>query len=733
MKKIFFFTLLFAVLLSINVFAFPELEDAKWAKNYESSITIRNTETASFFYTISSSNVPVSVSIYIVNDNYLPLSHILTQIITKEDFEKQGYIYSNGELKLGYTSSLITINPNDYGLTEGNYKIQIEIKDEKHYERNSVLALELIVTKETSNKAPTAVIDVSPSKTVKIDTPVTFSGLRSYDEDGSIAEYDWAQLSGYEAFEFDEKASELIVTPTKEGYFSFVLKVKDNEGLESSLVLEEVKVVKEDISEENNAPVADAGLDLFAKVGSIVTLDGSLSSDPEGDMITHLWKQINGENVVLSGITTATPSFLASKVGEYEFELTVMDSNGKSSSDQVKVTVIDSENKNPVALFNIPPEAIKGSTVQLDASPSYDEDGEIVEYKWETDDNTFFGKVASYVFTVAKEFIVKLTVTDDKGATSTVEKVINIKDLDTEENLAPIANAGPDQSVSINSVVTLDGSLSYDPNEDEISYSWTQIEGSLVSLEDSATKNPRFTARIAGEYKFSLVVIDDKGASSLPDEVVITVLEDDQIEENLVPIANAGPDQSVSINSVVTLDGSLSYDPNEDEISYSWTQIEGSLVSLEDSATKNPRFTARIAGEYKFSLVVIDDKGASSLPDEVVITVLEDGQIPPPEKEIISRDLHKFTITSAFVQENDDRLDVYAKVRNRGDNREGVILSATILPTGEYASTRTIAEINENSYEILPLNKPQESGSYIIKIDVSNRRDRDVYYLQIEV
>jgi len=635
MKKIFFFTLLFAVLLSINVFAFPELEDAKWAKNYESSITIRNTETASFFYTISSSNVPVSVSIYIVNDNYLPLSHILTQIITKEDFEKQGYIYSNGELKLGYTSSLITINPNDYGLTEGNYKIQIEIKDEKHYERNSVLALELIVTKETSNKAPTAVIDVSPSKTVKIDTPVTFSGLRSYDEDGSIAEYDWAQLSGYEAFEFDEKASELIVTPTKEGYFSFVLKVKDNEGLESSLVLEEVKVVKEDISEENNAPVADAGLDLFAKVGSIVTLDGSLSSDPEGDMITHLWKQINGENVVLSGITTATPSFLASKVGEYEFELTVMDSNGKSSSDQVKVTVIDSENKNPVALFNIPPEAIKGSTVQLDASPSYDEDGEIVEYKWETDDNTFFGKVASYVFTVAKEFIVKLTVTDDKGATSTVEKVINIKDLDTEENLAPIANAGPDQSVSI--------------------------------------------------------------------------------------------------NSVVTLDGSLSYDPNEDEISYSWTQIEGSLVSLEDSATKNPRFTARIAGEYKFSLVVIDDKGASSLPDEVVITVLEDGQIPPPEKEIISRDLHKFTITSAFVQENDDRLDVYAKVRNRGDNREGVILSATILPTGEYASTRTIAEINENSYEILPLNKPQESGSYIIKIDVSNRRDRDVYYLQIEV
>ena len=488
MKKIFFFTLLFAVLLSINVFAFPELEDAKWAKNYESSITIRNTETASFFYTISSSNVPVSVSIYIVNDNYLPLSHILTQIITKEDFEKQGYIYSNGELKLGYTSSLITINPNDYGLTEGNYKIQIEIKDEKHYERNSVLALELIVTKETSNKAPTAVIDVSPSKTVKIDTPVTFSGLRSYDEDGSIAEYDWAQLSGYEAFEFDEKASELIVTPTKEGYFSFVLKVKDNEGLESSLVLEEVKVVKEDISEENNAPVADAGLDLFAKVGSIVTLDGSLSSDPEGDMITHLWKQINGENVVLSGITTATPSFLASKVGEYEFELTVMDSNGKSSSDQVKVTVIDSENKNPVALFNIPPEAIKGSTVQLDASPSYDEDGEIVEYKWETDDNTFFGKVASYVFTVAKEFIVKLTVTDDKGATSTVEKVINIKDLDTEENLAPIANAGPDQSVSINSVVTLDGSLSYDPNEDEISYSWTQIEGSLVSLEDSATK-----------------------------------------------------------------------------------------------------------------------------------------------------------------------------------------------------------------------------------------------------
>ncbi|MBI2106371.1 PKD domain-containing protein [Candidatus Woesearchaeota archaeon] len=634
MKKIIFFILLFTVILGINVFAFPELEYARWAKNYESSVTIRNTETASFFYTISSSNAPVSVSIYVTNSRYEPLSRMLTQTITKEDFEKQGYIYSNGELKLGYTSGLITIDPNDYELTEGNYKIQIEIIDEKNNERNSVLALDLIVTKSTDNKAPTAVIDVFPSKTVKIGTPVTLSGLNSYDEDGLISEYIWSHFSGYETFEFDEKESAIIVTPTKEGFFSFTLKVKDNEGLESSLVLEEVRVVAE-ISEDNQAPIANAGQDLTVEVDTIVTLDGSLSYDPEGDKITHLWKQIDGENVVLSGITTATPSFLASKTGEYVFELTVMDSNGKSSSDQVKVTVLQGENKNPVALFNIPAEARTGTIVQFDASQSYD-DGKIVEYKWETNDETFFGKVASYVFTVAKEFIVKLTVTDDKGATSTLEKVINIRnDLYPGENLAPIANAGLDQSVSINSVVTLDGSLSYDPEGDKLSYIWTQMEGSLVKLEDAATKNPRFTPKIEGRYKFSLVVVDNKGLSSQQDEVMITVL------------------------------------PKESEV------------------------------------------------------------IPPEEE--ISREIHKFTVASAFIKENEERLDVYVKVRNRGNNREDVIISATILPTGEYASTRTIAEMKENSYEVLSLSKPQESGSYIVKIDISNRKDRDVYYLPLEV
>ncbi|MBI4159082.1 PKD domain-containing protein [Candidatus Woesearchaeota archaeon] len=633
MKKLILFLVLFVALLSINISAFPELEDARWAKNYESSVTIRNGETASLFYTISSSNAPVLVSIYLTDNRDHPLSHILTQEITEEDFNKQGYIYSNGELKLGYTSGLINIEPNNYDLKEGNYNIQIEIKDEKNNERNSILALELVVAESTGNKLPTAVISVFPSKTVVIGTPVTVSGLDSYDEDGSVEEYEWLQFSGNEEFSFDPKAPAIIVTPTKEGYFSFILKVIDNEGLKSSISLEEVKVVKE-VVEENEAPIANAGQDQKVEANSLVTLDGSLSSDPEGDQITYLWKQVNGEGVVLSGITTQNPQFLASEVGVYNFELTVADSRGASSTDQVTITVVSASNINPVALFNIPSEAKVNEPVTFDASPSYDQDGSIVEYKWETDGNTLFDKIASYVYTTTKEFIVKLTVKDNKGAVSTLEKTISIRE--------------------------------------EI--------------------NP---------------------------------------EENKAPIANAGNDQTVKINNIVTLDGSLSYDPDGDGISYSWIQTEGPLVNLLGSATKNPRFTAETMGRYKFSLTVIDDKGKESLPDEVITLVLEDGQVPPQEE--VSREIHKFTITSAFAQEKDNRLDVYAKIKNRGNNRENIIMTVTVLPTGEYSSARTVAGIKENSYEVVSVNKPQESGDYIIKIDVSNRRDRDVYYLPVEI
>jgi hypothetical protein len=94
---------------------------------------------------------------------------------------------------------------------------------------------------------------------------------------------------------------------------------------------------------------------------------------------------------------------------------------------------------------------------------------------------------------------------------------------------------------------------------------------------------------------------------------------------NRVPVADAGPDQSVLSNASVTLDGSASYDPDGNlPLAFDWEQSGGTPVSLSGSDTANPNFTAPTVLETStltFTLVVSDSLGLASLPDEVVITV----------------------------------------------------------------------------------------------------------------
>jgi len=75
------------------------------------------------------------------------------------------------------------------------------------------------------------------------------------------------------------------------------------------------------------------------------------------------------------------------------------------------------------------------------------------------------------------------------------------------------------------------------------------------------------------------------------------------------PVADAGPDLSNVPAGTVQLDGSASYDPDSDPITFQWTQEAGTQVTLADSTTKRPSFTALAGQNYSFRLVVKDDHG----------------------------------------------------------------------------------------------------------------------------
>ncbi|MCE2518359.1 MAG: hypothetical protein J4G15_00815 [Alphaproteobacteria bacterium] len=90
------------------------------------------------------------------------------------------------------------------------------------------------------------------------------------------------------------------------------------------------------------APVASAGSDFAVDPGAAVTLDGSASSDPDGDALAYAWSQVSGTAVTLAGANTASASFTApEESGDLSFSLTVTDPGGLSGSDEVVVTVSD--------------------------------------------------------------------------------------------------------------------------------------------------------------------------------------------------------------------------------------------------------------------------------------------------------------------------------------------------------------------------------------------------------
>ena len=102
---------------------------------------------------------------------------------------------------------------------------------------------------------------------------------------------------------------------------------------------------------------------------------------------------------------------------------------------------------------------------------------------------------------------------------------------------------------------------------------------------------------------------------------------------NETPIANAGSDQQVNINTVVNLDASASSDVDSANLTYAWSMTNmpnGSSSVFNDSTVINPMFTADTVGQYLITLIVSD--GNDSTIDTLTVTVSN----PASNKKIVA-------------------------------------------------------------------------------------------------
>ena len=422
------------------------------------------------------------------------------------------------------------------------------------------------------------------------------------------------------------------------------------------------------------------GLDQAVVVRQTVQLDGSGSSDPNGDSLTFRWALTTrpaGSQATLTNATLVNPTFVADVLGTYVAQLIVND----GMLDSVPATVtISAGNLPPVANAGPNQAVVVRQTVQLDGSGSSDPNGDSLAFRW-----ALTTRPAGSQATLTNATLVNPTFVADVLGTYVAQLIVNDGMLDSVPatvtisagNLPPVANAGPNQAVVVRQTVQLDGSGSSDPNGDSLAFRWaltTRPAGSQATLTNATLVNPTFVADVLGTYVAQLIV-NDGMLDSLPATVTISA-------GNLPPVANAGPNQAVVVRQTVQLDGSGSSDPNGDSLAFRWaltTRPAGSQATLTNATLVNPTFVADVLGTYVAQLIV-NDGMLDSVPATVTISA---GNLPPvanagPNQAVVVRQTVQLD-GSGSSDPNGDSLAFRWALTTRPAGSQATLTNATLV------------------------------------------------------
>ncbi len=176
--------------------------------------------------------------------------------------------------------------------------------------------------------------------------------------------------------------------------------------------------------------------------------------------------------------------------------------------------------------------------------------------------------------------------------------------VEPDNNEAPVADAGPDQTVEPDTTVTLDASGSSDPDADDtLTYKWklsvdsqqALLDAELeIVLNDTTAEKPTFTAPAPDaplDVTFELTVTDDWGEQDT-DEVTIT------LGDHTSPSARAGADQTDAPGETISFDASQSTAADSGDLTYAWELTEASRQLLEDQGATVPGAGTDV--EYSF-------------------------------------------------------------------------------------------------------------------------------------
>ncbi len=474
------------------------------------------------------------------------------------------------------------------------------------------------VTIDTRNSAPVA--SAGPDRTVAVGSVSRLSAAGSSDVDGDELAYAWSLQSaprGSRAVLSNATGLQTAVVVDRPGRYIARLVVSD--GLQHSAPAYVV------VDTRNSAPAAIARAIHAGDVASTVRLDGSGSTDVDGDGLSYAWAltaRPPGSRAAISNSGSVVATFVADVAGTYVAQLTASDGTVESASVTVAITAAGAA---PTAVAGAMQTVAVGQVAVLDGSASTDPDGAPLSYRW-----AFVSRPADSTATLLGSTGPQPTFIVDRPGAYAVQLIVSDGTTDSAPSTTvvgtlaspPVAAARLNPAGPHGPTVGLDASLSFDPDGGPLTYAWSMLSrpvGSAAQLSNATAVDPTFTIDRPGPYVVQLVVND-----GTEDSTPVTLLVD-LTAASLV--SHAGPDQVADVGATVQLDGSRSLAPF-----YSWSFAStpaGSAATIVNPTAVAPTFVVDKSGDYVVQLVVSDGNLASA-PDTMVVSTSASGLFLAP-------------------------------------------------------------------------------------------------------
>jgi PKD repeat protein len=536
---------------------------------------------------------------------------------------------------------------------------------------------------------------ISPLEVKYGDTgqPISFSASVFDPDPLDVLSYYWAWGDGTFTATDVPEATHTYAESINTAYWLFV-----NDGIHNESLGAMVRV--------NAVPTLTPLTDHDVEVGLEWTFAADADDSDILDELNYTWYFGDGSGPAYG----ETVSYTYGSEGSYVYNLTVTDGFSLETHtlySEATMTVLPADVNYPPEIDPLLPDltGTVGAPVTFVVQAT-DPNIDPLTVTWDFGDGTvFFGCAVDVI--VQHAYAAAMTYTYTVWVDDGEFNVSDSADVVVSEDLVPIADAGPDQTVDEDVSVVFDA-VGSDDDVDVVEWAWTVVELADTFSDDEVAY---YTFADPGIYTVELVVTDTAGQSSEPDECIITV------EDATAPTIVATTSSPVDMGGTVEFNATGTTDNIDDpaDLDYSWYFFDGvSLVTLTYMVDTH---AFDIAGSFPVTLTVTDTAGNSAEMDlTVIVNDLED---PVPAATVIPDPAEFGAMVTLNASASTDNLDAAAEM-----SYEWVFVDDGVTYTlTNMVSTHEFAELGDITITLTVTDQAGNSASIDVVLSVVDTTD----------